>query len=407
VESSAAKNHIKLQIVDRRPETPPVALLPESCSHLYDYQLEAVETILEHKSGIIKLPTAAGKTLIAVGFALRANCRTAFLVDEIGLLKQASDRWESVTGERASKISDSDPLFVPLTLQSLKSKLERKDQATINFANSIQCIIVDECHILGARTYYRTVQSFRNTSYRLGLSATPVGRSDAKDALVVGALGPIIYKRSVEDLQGYGRLAKGLAIFYDYPGWEPVEQGLKWHDVYKTGIVLNESRNRAIVRICKVTPKPVLCFFEQKRHGFLLLDMLRKVDISCDIVYGAHGSKDRERAKEILAKGEIEVLLCSRIFNKGQDIPEVRSAINAAGYRAFIMSVQKPGRAMRTSEGKDKFVYWDFIDRCYESLLNQSRDRAAIYQETMDLKVIEGLQEAVTLLQKEGLLKEG
>ena len=406
VESSAAKNGIELDIVNKCPETPPTVPLPESCSYLYDYQAEAVETALERKTGIIKLPTAAGKTSCAVGFVLRANCRAAFLVDEVGLLQQASDRWKIVTGEDVGTWDSPTSNFIPITLQTLKSKLEQKDKAAIEFANSVQAVVVDECHILGARTYYRTVQSFRNTVYRLGLSATPVGRSDSKDALVIGALGPIIYEKSVEDLQNYGRLAKGTAIFYDYPGWVPVELGLKWHAVYKAGVVFNEARNRAIVRVCKITPKPILCFFEQKLHGFVLLDMLRKAGISCDIVHGAHDSTAREQAKIVLAKGEIEVLLCSRIFNKGQDIPEVRSAVNAAGYKAFIMSVQKPGRTMRTAKGKDKFVYWDFVDRCYESLLEQSRDRATTYTETMHLEVVTSLESAVEILQKEGLIKE-
>jgi superfamily II DNA or RNA helicase len=406
VEDLAKQDNIKLRIVDKRPEPPPVLPLPEKLqSYLYDYQQEAVEAILERRSGIIKLPTGSGKTNVAVAFAMRANCRVAFLVDETSLLQQAANRWKSITGKDVGTWDDPSE-FNPVTLQTLKSKLEKKDQQAIDFVNSTDCVIFDECHIGAARTYYRVTQSFRNTIYRLGLSATPIGRSDSKDLMVVGSLGPIIYEKSVEDLQGYGRLAKGLALFYRYPGGETIDDSDKWLEKYRYGIVKNEARNRSIVRICKVTPKPVLVFFDWKQQGFELLSLLQKKEISCDIVYGVHDTEARERAKKVLAKGEIDVLLCSKIFNKGQDIPEVRSAINAAGMKAFIMSTQKPGRTMRTAKGKSLFVYWDLLDDSCFTLLEQSRRRASTYMETMDVKVVKNLKEATEALRAFGILEE-
>lgn len=92
-------------------------------------------------------------------------------------------------------------------------------------------------------------------------------------------------------------------------------------------------------------------------------------------------------------KKQLDVLLCSRVFNEGVDIPGLQSAINASGYRATIPTVQKPGRGLRVAEGKTQFTFIDFVDRQHELLLEHSRARAKVYKaKSFKIHVVSNLE---------------
>jgi hypothetical protein len=70
----------------------------------------------------------------------------------------------------------------------------------------------------------------------------------------------------------------------------------------------------------------------------------------------------------------------SRIFNKGIDMPEVLSGVNAAGGASAIDALQKVGRLMRVVPGKTRVRYWDILDRGNFHLEDHARKRMASYQ---------------------------
>lgn len=399
-----------VQIVDERPDPPKIKPLPKSCAHLYSYQKSAINACLKRRNGIVKIATGGGKTEVAVGLATRVNCPVLFLVDERGLALQAMQRWTKITGKPAGIIGEGrfEPNweFTVATLQTLQRRLKRADPELVSYLLEVGCLIVDEAHILGAKTYYRTVMSIPNAYYRIGLSATPTGRSDQRDAYVVGAIGPVVYRASIEKLVKEKKLAKALVLFYRYPGALNLEDySAKWHQLYLIGMVREAARNRALVRICMVTPKPILVFFDRKAHGWMLKDLLEEQGFSVEIVYGIHKGEERMKLARRLGSGELDVLLASKVFNKGVDIPEIRSAVNAAGYKAAITSMQKLGRPMRTAEGKVQFVYWDTVDDHHPTLLRHSRYRARIYKrEGLELRLVDSLKEAVEILGEVGMI---
>jgi len=401
----AGEKQIPVEVVDDRPDLPQINPLPSSCSHLFDYQKAAVDACIEHKFGIVKLPTGSGKTELAVGLASRVQGSTLFLVDERALLRQAMERWEAITGEKAGIIGEGrveTARFTVSTFQSLSAKLKAGNREVLDFVCSVVCLMVDEAQVLGARTYYKTVISVPNAVFRIGLSATPTGRSDKRDAYVVGATGPVIYTIPISTLVDRGRLAEALVLFYKFPGArEMVGASGKWHRLYRRGIVQEDARNRAVVRICRVTPLPVLVFFEQKRHGYILLQMLIDAGFNAKIVHGAFKGKERIELAKALSAGDLDVLLCSKVFNKGIDIPGIKSAVNAAGYKAPITAMQKMGRPMRVAAGKTKFVFWDLVDKHHETLMRHSRERARVYRkEGLALVVVDNLRDAVQKIEQ-------
>jgi len=403
VVAKAKKRGIELQIIDKRPEPAPVLPLPKSCSHFYDFQQEAIEAALKYKRGIIQIATSGGKTETAIGLALRVNMPSLFLVDEKGLVRQAMKRWQKITGKHAGIIAEGkvDPrYFTVATLQTLKQRLKTCHPEVVSYVkHSVGCVIFDEAHILGAKSYFKTAVSIPNAAYRIGLSATPIGRSDKMDAYVIGATGKPIYKMSISALVARGKAAKATVIFYRYPGAKSLRMGARpFHKLYRAGIVDEEARNRAILRICMITPKPILIFFERQVHGYKLLNMIQQLGLKVRLVQGSSSGKERMQLAHQLDRGKIDVLLCSKVFNKGTNIPGVRSGINAAGYKAVITATQKLGRTMRITDFKTRFWFWDLVDAHHDTLLRHSQERARVYKrEGLDFHTVSKLQDAIQL----------
>jgi superfamily II DNA or RNA helicase len=74
------------------------------------------------------------------------------------------------------------------------------------------------------------------------------------------------------------------------------------------------------------------------------------------------------------------VLAHNTIFNKGVDIPDLLSGVNAAGGASAIDALQKVGRLMRVVPGKTRVRYWDILDRGNWHLEDHARKRMAAYQ---------------------------
>lgn len=99
-----------------------------------------------------------------------------------------------------------------------------------------------------------------------------------------------------------------------------------------------------------------------------------------EVVDGAHNTARRDAARHRLKVGLIDVLACSKIFNKGIDIPEVESGVNAGGGASKIDALQKVGRLMRVVPGKTRVRYWDFLDQGNRWLEAHSRARMEAYR---------------------------
>ena len=71
-------------------------------------------------------------------------------------------------------------------------------------------VIVDECHGLAASTRMEAYMGLRVLKWRFGLSGTPLDRQDEGNILVVGLLGPVMYKLGMGALMDMGMLTRGL-----------------------------------------------------------------------------------------------------------------------------------------------------------------------------------------------------
>jgi len=377
VKKGAADNGFKVEVIDKR--VPPAPLDPNAdLTWLRDYQHAAVEAAKQSTRGILWCPTGSGKTEIAAGLAKLIPCRWTFLVHRATLLDQAAERFEKRSGMQAGRIGDGkwdvQERFNVATFQTLYQSLGRPECNDLILRTD--GLIIDECHVLPADSFWKVAMRFRHAYYRIGLSGTPLARGDRRSILAIAALGKVIYRIKPDVLIAAGVLSRPKIKLV------PVYQESDcptWQGVYGQCVVRGAPRNRAIVECAKKAAKPCLVFVKEIKHGRLLMKAFEKSGISADFVWGTDSTERRKEAVQRLVRGDTEVLICSVIFQEGVDIPELRSVVIGSGGKSVIAALQRIGRGMRVSEGKNEFECWDIADRGNRWLERHARVRLRAY----------------------------
>lgn len=361
---------------------------------LRDYQREAVDAAVNRTRGILWLPTAAGKTEVAVGLTRALPCRWLFVVHRAQLAYDAGERHARRSATRPDYVQagfigegqwnnafDHGGNLVCATFQSLYAGIKNGDPRVRKLLDQTDALMVDECHVLPADSFWKVIMSVENAYYRIGLSGTPLARGDRRSVLAIAALGPPIYRLRSGRLIEEGVLAKPTIRLV------PVVQttsAITWQGVYGECIVRSATRNRAVASAARRAEKPCLVFVQQVEHGRRLLDTLQRDGLAVEFVDGKAPLDARRSAVTRLERGDIDVLICTVIFQEGIDIPYLQSVVIAAGGQSIIAALQRIGRGMRTrapdgSTIKTTFEVWDFDDRGHRSLEKHSRARKRAY----------------------------
>jgi len=151
-----------------------------------------------------------------------------------------------------------------------------------------------------------------------------------------------------------------------------------------THYIFNDIRNNKIAEIAKKN-KRVLILFNKIKHGEELLKRLP----NAILVHGSNSKDERDDAEKYLKENEDAIVIASKIWAKGKNIPEIENYINAGGGVSEIEQIQKMGRAVRLSSktGKKMAYIHDFLDSYSPLSLKQSRIRERVYiKEKLNIK---------------------
>ncbi len=350
---------------------------------LRGYQQEAVGITRLVSRGIFHHGTGAGKSEVIIGITETHSCKWLILVHRKDLMHQLAARYAKRTGELVGILGDGEEKLrgnITIAMMQTLNQLRKKPKWA-KWLREQKGLIVDECHVAGAGSYYRLLQACTGAYYRYGFSGTPFARGDKKNVYVWGALGPVIHTMRAPDLIAQGVLAIPRVRLL------PVVQLIKaksWQDVYRLGIVESKERNKVVIKAALRAAKPCLLFVQHIEHGKALLRDLEGKSVPAEFVWGTHKTPIRRAAIRRLVHGDTDVLICNVIFQEGVDIPELQSVVMASGGKSVIAALQSVGRGLRkratTGEIiKEEVEIYDFLDRGNVWLQKHARSRMRTY----------------------------
>ena len=170
---------------------------------LRPYQTEAALAAISAPLGraLLSVAPGGGKTRIVAGLAMALGSagygRVLYLCHSPQLVRQA----EAALRKDIEAISSR--------LRGVPVELITGTYSSVRVPIDVDVLIVDECHRAGSATGMRALASVEAV-WRIGMSGTPLDRTDGGNALVVGLLGPCVYHLGIDELTRMGYLTPGM-----------------------------------------------------------------------------------------------------------------------------------------------------------------------------------------------------
>jgi superfamily II DNA or RNA helicase len=228
--------------------------------------------------------------------------------------------------------------------------------------------------------------------YRLGLTATPE-RSDGRDELLGGLVGPIVLRKEIDELEGSfladydtetiavtlseserAAWTTARATYRQFISDQRISLGgpQGWSTFIKRAA--GSAEGRAALAAWRLQ-KRLAFASEQKLH--IVEELLAKHPGQRTLIFSddnatayavsrrflvpviTHQTKVRERTQLLraFADGTLPILATSRVLNEGVDVPDAQVAIIISGTGSIREHVQRLGRILRPRPGKRAVLY--------------------------------------------------
>src|SRR6056300_298664 len=312
-----------------------------------------------NKRPMLAAPCSFGKTITAAAMlknALDKGKRGIFICDRIKLVQQSLEAFDHhglPFGVMQGNHELTNP-NAPIQIASIQTLARRKNMVDFDFA------IVDEAHTL-YEYQKKMMEAYDNIPF-VGLSATPFSKGLGRyyDDLIVPA--------TAEHLLGEGYLCP-----VDYYGGRQIAlKGIKTRTLSTGGSDYDpEALSEAIEKDATLAGdivknwvkhawgRQTIAFSPSIKHSKFLVEQFRAIGVKAEHIDGYMDDEIRQELYEAHDAGEFLILSCSRLLNVGYDAPQVSCLIDCFPTRSYIAYVQRAGRIMRTSPGKDRAIYLD------------------------------------------------
>ncbi|WP_232661672.1 DNA repair helicase XPB [Pseudonocardia sp. TRM90224] len=328
---------------------------------LRDYQRQAVEGFWAGGSGVVVLPCGAGKTLVGAAAMAQAQATTLILVTNT----VAGRQWKreliartSLTEEEIGEYSGERKEIRPVTIATYqvitrKTKGEYKHLELFD-SRDWGLVIYDEVHLLPAPVFRMTadLQSRR----RLGLTATLV-REDGREGDVFSLIGPKRYDAPWRDIEEQGWIAPAECVEVRVTLTEAERMAYAVADAeerYRMASTAHTKVNVVKAVLARHPGEPALVIGAY-------LDQLEELGEALDapIIQGSTKNKEREALFDAFRKGEIPVLVVSKVANFSIDLPEASVAVQVSGtFGSRQEEAQRLGRLLRPKgDGRQAHFY--------------------------------------------------
>ena len=367
-----------------------------------DYQRDAASSFVGDKSagtgfGTIVLPCGSGKTIVGMLTMSLLKTSTLILTPNVAavyqwrreLLDKTNIKDEDI-GLYTGEVKEIRPVTIA-TYQVLTWR-PNTDAAFPHFKifreRAWGLIIYDEVHLLPAPVFRITAEL--QVIRRLGLTATLV-REDGCEGDVFSLVGPKRFDVPWKDLEQKGWIAKAYCteIRVNIAPLKEIE--------YAVGTTREKHRiaseNPAKLEIVKKL------LTKHKENQILIigqyLSQLETIakEINAPLITGKNTNAERELLYDSFRKGEINVLVVSKVANFAIDLPDASVAIQVSGvFGSRQEEAQRLGRILRPKECDSHFysivtrqtIEEGFAEKRQKFLAEQGYDYSILTEAELD-----------------------
>jgi superfamily II DNA or RNA helicase len=376
-----------------------------------DYQRDALDAwIAEERRGVVVLPTGSGKSLVA-DLAISTTRRPALVVvPTLDLMAQWVNRLERAFGIPVGMLGGGNRELHDITVSTYDSAV-----LTVEFfGNRFGLLVIDECHHLPSAVNQQLARG-SIAPFRLGLTATPE-REDGGDDLLAMLLGPVCYRRDIDELEGhvlspYRTVRVPLPLDPDEAQQYEEARQIYVSFVRQQGIRFSspDGWNRFLTLSARSAEGRAAfeAYLKQKqiaRSGRAkiraLWDLIRRHAGERMLVFTAdngtayelgrrfflpvltHQTAVAERREflDAFRRGDYPVLVTSKVLNEGVDVPEASVGVVVSGSGSTREHVQRLGRILRPAAGKNAVLYELISLGTSESYVSERRRQHRAYQ---------------------------
>ena len=349
-----------------------------------DYQVAAIEHMMNEQRSIVLSPTGSGKSLMIYAIGRWWSDRrkllivpTKALVDQMAKDFRAYGYEEPITmihGEVRDK-SWRERIDTEFTISTWQS-IYRMDEG---WFDRFGVLLGDEVHEWKAKSLTEICEKSRNAYVRYGFTGT---LDDAKcHALVLeGSFGKPFQTTTSRELQDSGRLAELdiKMLILRHPADEipitlrpnPTDDARKQrrfvgeYQDEQDHIASSVSRRRLVVNLMgRLRGNTLVLFTLVDRHGRPLHEMATADGMDVEFIHGGTTVAERERIRGIMAERDDVTLLASYgTFSRGVNVPEIDNIVFASSYKSRIRTMQSIGRGLRKGGTMGVTTLYDIAD---------------------------------------------
>ena len=344
--------------------------------NLRDYQEESVRLALKNKSGVIILPTSAGKTLVIATLVKsiqdQHDFKALILVPDIQLVAQTYSDFidygipeTEITKWTGSTEPDKNAKIVISNAQILLS--EKQD---LSLLKDIKLLVIDEVHKLKYGNKINKVVEQIPALFRYGFTGTlPDYKIDQWN--IFGKIGRVIYFKESIDLRDQNYISQvhvaALKLTYkNTPQFTTpsMHNPTAGYEEEITWLQTNPYRNAIIIKLVNKSDKNTLIMVDRIAHGEELLRVLReRTNKQVHFVHGAIEIEEREMIRKLMEEHDnVACIAISKIFSTGINIKNLHNIIFAAIGKARIKIIQSIGRSLRKHSSKKLATIFDIWD---------------------------------------------
>ncbi|MDR2730917.1 MAG: DEAD/DEAH box helicase [Treponema sp.] len=322
-----------------------------------DYQVEAANSVIGTRAndsgyGVVVLPCGSGKTIVGMLVMSILKTNTLILTTNVAAVHQwiyeLLDKTELDQAQIAEYSGDSKSV-APVTVATYQIITWRPDKLSdfphfkLFRERQWGLIVYDEVHLLPAPVF--RVAAELQTVRRLGLTATLI-REDGEEDAVFSLVGPKRYDVPWKELENKGWIAQALCT----------EIRVCLPDNLKIPYAVASSREK--YRIASENPLKeniVIQLIENHRDDQIIvigqylsqLNSLAKL-LNAPIITGKTANAEREHIYSIFKKGEVRVIVVSKVANFAIDLPDASMAVQVSGsFGSRQEEAQRLGRILR------------------------------------------------------------